>query len=58
MSNDVDSVMDVVKDICGQDVDPDGLVFDVSSVKGRVIKEDADYEGVQQPSSAIYKGPV
>jgi len=45
--NDVDSVVAIVKDICGQEVDPDGLVFDIDSVEGRVIKEDADYEGVR-----------
>ena len=47
MPNDVDSVMGVVKDICLQGVDPDGLTFDVDSIEGRVIKEDADYEGVR-----------
>ena len=47
MANDVESVVGVVKDICAQDVAPDGLVFDVGSVEGRVIKEDADYEGVR-----------
>ena len=47
MPNDVDSVVGVVKDICLQDVDLDGLTFDVDSIEGRVIKEDADYEGVR-----------
>ena len=47
MPNDVDSVVGVVKDICLQDVDPDGLVFDVDSAEGRMIKEDSDYEGVR-----------
>lgn len=47
LPNDVDSVIKIVKDICAQDVEPDGLVFDANSVKGQVIKEDADYEGVR-----------
>jgi predicted nucleotidyltransferase component of viral defense system len=47
MRNDVDTVVGVVKEICAQDVDPDGLLFDIRSVDGRVIKEDADYEGVR-----------
>lgn len=47
MPNDVESVVDVVKEICVQEVDPDGLVFDIESVEGRAIKEDAEYEGVR-----------
>jgi len=45
-NNEVDS-------ICGQVVDVlavefvDGLVFDPSTIRGEVIKEDADYEGVR-----------
>ena len=47
MSNSVEALADVVRDVCRQGVEPDGLVFDASSVAGRVIKEDADYEGVR-----------
>ncbi|NLE39687.1 MAG: nucleotidyl transferase AbiEii/AbiGii toxin family protein [Pirellulaceae bacterium] len=47
MPNDVDSVVRVVRHICTQKVEPDGLVFDTNSIEGRVIKEDADYEGVR-----------
>jgi predicted nucleotidyltransferase component of viral defense system len=47
MPNDVDSVVNVVRDVCSEKVEPDGLVFDTNSVVGRVIKEDADYEGVR-----------
>lgn len=47
MPNDVDSVAQVVRDICLAEVEPDGLIFDADSVEGRVIKEDADYEGVR-----------
>ena len=47
MSNDVDSVVEVVREICEQAVEPDGLEFDIASLEGRIIKEDADYEGVR-----------
>ncbi|MBN1909121.1 MAG: nucleotidyl transferase AbiEii/AbiGii toxin family protein [Pirellulales bacterium] len=47
MPNDVESVVDVVRDICTQKAEPDGLLFDINSIEGRVIKEDADYEGVR-----------
>ena len=39
--------MTVVRDICLLQVEPDGLVFDVASLQGSIIKEDADYEGVR-----------
>ena len=47
MSNNVDSVVEVVREICEQSVEPDGLEFDIASLEGRIIKEDADYEGVR-----------
>jgi hypothetical protein len=47
MSNRVDGILDAIRDICTQPVEPDGLVFDAKSIKGVVIKEDADYEGVR-----------
>jgi Nucleotidyl transferase AbiEii toxin, Type IV TA system len=47
MPNDVESVAQVFKDVCQQAVEDDGLVFDADSVQGKVIKEDADYEGVR-----------
>jgi hypothetical protein len=47
MENSVDAVLAVVREVCGQEVEPDGLVFDAGSLQGAVIKEDADYEGVR-----------
>jgi len=47
MPNDVDSVTSTIRDVCGQAVEDDGLVFDAGSVQGKLIKEDADYEGVR-----------
>ena len=47
MPNDVDFITSTFKTVCGQTVEEDGLVFDADSIKGRVIKEDAEYEGVR-----------
>jgi predicted nucleotidyltransferase component of viral defense system len=47
MDNDVDKVVAVIREVCGQTVESDGLVFDVESVMGEAIKEDADYSGVR-----------
>ncbi len=45
--NNVDAIVLIVREICRQDVEADGLVFDPESVEGRRIAEDADYEGVR-----------
>lgn len=45
--NQAKSIEAVMKDVCDVDVEPDGLVFDARTVRGRKIKEDADYEGVR-----------
>ena len=47
VANDVERVMDVVRDICGQEVQSDGLAFDPASVSGERIAEQAEYEGVR-----------
>jgi hypothetical protein len=47
MDNTVDAVLPVIRDICNQETEPDGLVFDSDSLRGVVIREDADYEGVR-----------
>jgi hypothetical protein len=46
-SNDVDGVVEIVRDVCGTGVDPDGLTFDASSIVGERIAEQAEYEGVR-----------
>lgn len=46
-SNDVGSIVHMIREICNQDVQPDGIEFDSSSVRGQRIKEDAEYEGVR-----------
>ncbi|MBU0477019.1 nucleotidyl transferase AbiEii/AbiGii toxin family protein [bacterium] len=45
--NQIEAIEKVIKDVCKVSVTPDGLIFDVSTVKGQKIKEDADYEGVR-----------
>jgi predicted nucleotidyltransferase component of viral defense system len=47
MDNSIESVTTVIREVCGQEVEPDGLVFDPGSVAGKAIKEDADYPGVR-----------
>jgi hypothetical protein len=46
-SNAVAQIVEKFREICGAEVSADGLVFDVESVQGERIKEDADYEGVR-----------
>ncbi len=46
-SNEIDSIVEQVKDIISVEAEPDGLVFDLDSIKAERIKEDADYEGVR-----------
>ena len=46
-SNRVEDVVDVVREICTQAVEPDGLSFDPASVSGATIDEGADYVGVR-----------
>lgn len=45
--NDVPALVEVFKQVCEQEVEPDGLVFESASVKGGLIREDHVYEGVR-----------
>lgn len=47
MKNSTDAITAMVRDVCLQEVDPDGIVFDPKSIRGQIITEDADYEGVR-----------
>ncbi len=47
MSNEVDVVANVVREVCTVVEPSDGLSFDPDSIEAVVIKEDADYEGVR-----------
>jgi len=45
--NRITAIEKVMNDVCNAKVTPDGLVFDPSTIQGRRIKEDADYEGIR-----------
>jgi len=47
ISNETTVAESIVRDVCEQSVDPDGLEFDPASVRAEVIVEDADYSGVR-----------
>jgi predicted nucleotidyltransferase component of viral defense system len=46
-SNEVGNLTAIIKEVCTQEVQEDGLLFDPDTVAGERIKEDADYEGVR-----------
>lgn len=45
--NQINKIERVIKDACTVKTPPDGLIFDARTVKGKRIKENADYEGVR-----------
>jgi hypothetical protein len=45
--NSVDAIVAIAREICLQEVEPDGLAFERDSVGGERIVEDADYGGVR-----------
>jgi predicted nucleotidyltransferase component of viral defense system len=45
--NDVENLVSIIQEVCGQDVQPDGIFFDAKAVHGERIKENSDYEGVR-----------
>lgn len=47
VSNEAAVVESIIRDVCEQEVDPDGLLFDAASVQSNAIVEDADYAGVR-----------
>jgi predicted nucleotidyltransferase component of viral defense system len=47
VANDIDRIVSMVKEVCRQEVEPDGMDFDPESVRGERIAEDAEYEGVR-----------
>lgn len=51
--NDVDHLVDVFRQVIGASDEDDGLVFNIDSLNGIEIKEDADYTGVRITGSAI-----
>jgi len=47
IDNDIETIISVIKAICSQKVEPDGITFDLTSVTGAPITRNADYEGVR-----------
>ena len=47
ISNNIDSILHVVREICDQVVDPDGITFNPETAQGQQIAEQAEYEGVR-----------
>ncbi len=54
MKNSTDAIIAMVRDVCLQEVEPDGIVFDPNSIRGQMITEDADYEA----SASIFRGSL
>jgi len=46
-TNELDGEERIFWELCDQDIETDGLIFDKESVKSERITEDADYEGVR-----------
>ncbi|MGA1841244.1 MAG: nucleotidyl transferase AbiEii/AbiGii toxin family protein [bacterium] len=47
IDNNIETIVDAIKDICNQEVEPDGITFDPGSIEGERITEVANYEGVR-----------
>jgi hypothetical protein len=47
LPNQIEPIVEIIREVCRQEVEPDALIFDPASAAGIVIKEDADYEGVR-----------
>lgn len=47
IDNSIETIVEVTKEICRQEVEPDGIAFDVASIEAEHIAEDADYEGIR-----------
>jgi len=47
IDNSIETIIEVTREICGQEVEPDGIAFDAATIKAERIAEDADYEGIR-----------
>jgi predicted nucleotidyltransferase component of viral defense system len=45
--NSTDAIIAMIRDICLQEVEPDGIVYDPNNIRAQIITEDADYEGIR-----------
>jgi len=46
-ANTIENIENIIRQICTEKVEPDGLTFDPDTVQGQVIVEDTDYSGVR-----------
>lgn len=46
-SSSIENLIQVVKDVCNQHVEADGLRYDVTSVYSKPIMDEADYQGIR-----------
>jgi hypothetical protein len=47
IDNRIETIVRVTGEICLQEVEPDGLAFDIATIEAERIAEDADYEGIR-----------
>ncbi len=47
IDNRIETIVRVTKEICLQEVEPDGIAFDIATIEAEHIAEDADYEGIR-----------
>jgi predicted nucleotidyltransferase component of viral defense system len=47
IDNSIETLVEVTREICRQEVEPDGIDFDAATIKAERIAEDADYEGIR-----------
>jgi predicted nucleotidyltransferase component of viral defense system len=47
IDNRIETIISVTRKICIQEVEPDGLAFDIATIEAERIAEDADYEGIR-----------
>ena len=47
IDNRIETIVRVAREICRQEVEPDGLAFDITTIEAERIAEDADYEGIR-----------
>ena len=47
IENSIENITKVITEICRQEVEPDGIAFDIATIEAERIAEDADYEGIR-----------
>jgi len=53
IDNRIETITRVTKEICRQEVESDGLAFDIATIGAERIAEDADYEGIRVRSGDL-----